>query len=238
MLSLQFRRVFVLLTTLLVLAAPSLWAQPRGSIRASVLDPLGARVSGATIKLLRAGTVIKDGSSDESGAFVFDGAGRRPVSDRSQRARIPDAHHRSDVRRPAAQVAIDVALPIGPLEQSVSVTAAATGVLPSQIGAPVTVLDAATLDALGKPDVLEALRLMPGVSLVQSGRARRRDVHLRARRQLQLQQGARSTAFRPTTSAAASICRSSRWPASIASKRSAIRTAWCSAATRSPASSA
>ncbi len=57
--SLQFRRVSFLLTTLLVLAAPSLWAQPRGSIRAGVLDPLGARISGATIKLLRAGTVIR-----------------------------------------------------------------------------------------------------------------------------------------------------------------------------------
>ncbi len=66
-------------------------------------------------------------------------------------------------------VAADIVLPLGPLEQSVSVTAAATGVLPSQIGAPVTVLDAAVVETLGKPDVLEALRLMPGVSLVQSG---------------------------------------------------------------------
>jgi vitamin B12 transporter len=41
--------------------------------------------------------------------------------------------------------------------------------LPSQIGAPVTVLDARTLQAIGKPDVLEALRLVPGNSLVQTG---------------------------------------------------------------------
>jgi iron complex outermembrane receptor protein/vitamin B12 transporter len=68
-----------------------------------------------------------------------------------------------------ANVTVDVTLPIGPLEQNVSVTAAATDVLPSQIGAPVTVLDSSTIAALGKPDVLEALRLVPGVSLVQSG---------------------------------------------------------------------
>ena len=48
-------------------------------------------------------------------------------------------------------------------------TAAATDLLPSQIGAPVTVLDSTTLDLLGKTDVLEALRLVPGASLVQAG---------------------------------------------------------------------
>ena len=39
----------------------------------------------------------------------------------------------------------------------------------SQIGAPVTMIDAATLDALGKPDVLEALRLVPGAQVNQTG---------------------------------------------------------------------
>ena len=68
-----------------------------------------------------------------------------------------------------ARVSVDVALPIGPLEESVSVTSAATGVLPSQTGAPVTVLDAKTLELLGKTDVLEALRLVPGSSLVETG---------------------------------------------------------------------
>src|SRR5262249_30826425 len=52
---------------------------------------------------------------------------------------------------------------------NVSVTAAATDVLPSQIGAPVTVIDQTTIAALGKPDVLEALRLGPGVSLGPTG---------------------------------------------------------------------
>ena len=131
-----------LLTTLLVLAAPSLWAQPRGSIRASVLDPLGARISGATIKLLRAGTVVRDGSSDESGAFVFaaldEGRYQLEVSAPGFQTRTTDPMFVA-----GSQLATDVVLPLGPLEQSVSVTAAATGVLPSQIGAPVTVLDAA-----------------------------------------------------------------------------------------------
>src|SRR6185436_91497 len=64
---------------------------------------------------------------------------------------------------------VEVSLPIGPLETDVTVTSAATEMLPSRIGAPVTVLDSKTLDAIGKPDVLEALRQVPGSSLVQTG---------------------------------------------------------------------
>ena len=68
-----------------------------------------------------------------------------------------------------ARRSVDVSLPLGPLETDVTVTAAANDVLPSQIGAPVTVLDAHTLNVIGKTDVLEALRLVPGSSLVQTG---------------------------------------------------------------------
>ena len=66
-------------------------------------------------------------------------------------------------------VAVDVALEIGPLQQDVVVTAEAGGVLQSQTGAPVTVIDSATLEALNKPDVLDALRLVPAPQIVQVG---------------------------------------------------------------------
>jgi vitamin B12 transporter len=169
MLSLQFRRVFVSLTTVFLLWAPPSWAQPRGSIGGSVLDPLGDRVRGATVKLLRGGSVVRDGRSEENGSFVFDAVdeGRYQIEASAPgfQSRVTDSLFVAE----GGQLRVDIVLPLGPLEQSVSVTAAATDVLPSQIGAPVTVLDAATIDRLGKPDVLEGLRLMPGVSLVQSG---------------------------------------------------------------------
>ncbi|HVZ23798.1 MAG TPA: TonB-dependent receptor plug domain-containing protein [Vicinamibacterales bacterium] len=53
--------------------------------------------------------------------------------------------------------------------ETVVVTAAASGVPQSQTGAPVTVLDSRTLDALNKIDVAEALRLVPGAQVVQEG---------------------------------------------------------------------
>ena len=162
------RRVCVAIAFLL-LAAPASWAQNGGSISGAVVDPLGARVSGAALKLMVAGKEVKSGTSDPMGDFTFDGLaeGRYQIEASSPgfQTRTTDPMFVGGNGR----VTVDVALPIGPLEQNVSVTAAATDVLPSQIGAPVTVLDSSTIDALGKPDVLEGLRLVPGVSLVQTG---------------------------------------------------------------------
>ena len=70
---------------------------------------------------------------------------------------------------PGARASVEVVLEVGPLQQDVVVTAEAGQVLQSQTGAPVTVIDSATLDALNKPDVLEALRLVPGAQIVQVG---------------------------------------------------------------------
>ena len=66
------RRVCVAIAFLL-LAAPASWAQNGGSISGAVVDPLGARVSGATLKLMLAGKAVKSGTSDSMGDFTFDG---------------------------------------------------------------------------------------------------------------------------------------------------------------------
>src|SRR5262245_41561877 len=139
------------------------------SIRGTIVDPLGARVTGATIKLLRDGQVATETRSDSQGDFAFDGV-------QEGRYQIQATADGFQVRTTSpmfvaggAKTNVDVSLPLGPLETDVTVTAAADEVLPSQVGAPVTVLDAKTLEAIGKPDVLEALRLVPGSSLVQTG---------------------------------------------------------------------
>src|SRR5262249_40629569 len=79
--------------------------------------------------------------------------------------------HRTDPIFVAAsgRALMNVQLQIGPLSQEVTVTATSTEVPISQLGAQVTVLDGGTLDALGKPDVLEALRLVRGAQVVQVG---------------------------------------------------------------------
>ncbi len=160
--------LLVLLVTLCADAAPASAADD-ASIRGTVVDPLGARVAGATVRLLRDRQVAKETRSDAQGDFIFDGVAEG-------RYQIQAAADGFQVRTTSpmfiaggAKSNVEVSLPLGPLETDVTVTAAADQVLPSQVGAPVTVLDARTLEAIGKPDVLEALRLVPGSSLVQIG---------------------------------------------------------------------
>lgn len=160
---------FVLALALPVTSAVAQQGEGGGSISGAVVDPLGANVSGATLKLLLAGKEVRSGKSGSMGEFTFSGLveGRYQIEASSPgfQTRTTDPMFVGG----GGRVTVNVALPIGPLEQHVSVTAAATDVLPSQIGAPVTVIDSSTIDALGKPDVLESLRLVPGVSLVQTG---------------------------------------------------------------------
>lgn len=144
-------------------------AAGEASINGTVRDPLGATISGAAVKLLRDGYPAKDIASDARGAFSFDAIveGRYRIQ-----AAAPGFQTRTTdpvFVVAGARMSLDLTLPLGPLETAVTVTASPTAVLPSQIGAAVTVLDSTVLGTLGKPDVLEALRLVPGVSLVQSG---------------------------------------------------------------------
>jgi vitamin B12 transporter len=139
------------------------------SITGTVVDPLGATVAGAEVTLLRDREVARAATTDVRGDFSFDGLpeGRyriQATADAFQLRTTSPIFLPAGVRR-----RVDLSLPLGPLETAVTVTAAANDVLPSQIGAPVTVLDAHTLTVIGKTDVLDALRLVPGSSLVQTG---------------------------------------------------------------------
>ena len=68
-----------------------------------------------------------------------------------------------------SRVSVDVTVRIGPLQQAVVVTASASELPQAQTGAPVTVVDRAAIEALNKPDLLEALRLVPGSQIEQTG---------------------------------------------------------------------
>jgi vitamin B12 transporter len=153
----------------LLLVAP-VYAQHRlGSIVGIVTDPGGAHVAAASVTLLRDGEAVKQSTSDGQGNFAFDAL---PEGRYQVQASAPGFQVRTTSQEflaAGARTSLDISLPIGPLESAVTVTAAANELLPSQIGATVTVIDAKTLETIGKPDLLEALRLVPGSSVVQTG---------------------------------------------------------------------
>jgi iron complex outermembrane receptor protein/vitamin B12 transporter len=165
----RISRILPLVASTLSLAAPVSAQQTSGSIAGTIIDPLGARIAGAAVKLLRDGQVVKETQSDTRGNFSFDAVpeGRYRIQACFEGFQVRTTHQM--FLAAAARTTLEVSLPLGPLETDVTVTAAANEVLPSQIGAPVTVLDAKTLEVIGKSDVLEALRLVPGSSLVQTG---------------------------------------------------------------------
>ncbi|HLG57157.1 MAG TPA: TonB-dependent receptor [Vicinamibacterales bacterium] len=144
-------------------------AQGQATLTGQVVDALGARVAGAKVALLRDGAQVTEVASGSDGTFTFQNVtpGRYQVIARAEGFE-PKTSEPVYVG-PGARPSVEVVLEIGPLQQDVLVTAAAGEILQSQSGAPVTVIDSSTLDALNKPDLLEALRLVPGAQIVQVG---------------------------------------------------------------------
>jgi iron complex outermembrane receptor protein/vitamin B12 transporter len=139
------------------------------TVAGRVLDPLGGAIAHAKVTLIRDQQAVTDATTDESGRFAVSAneSGRYQV-----RVEAPGFQSRDTDPIFVAvgdRVALDITLPIGTLAQQVVVSATATILPESQVGASVTVLDQSVLESLGKPDVLEALRLVPGAQVVQTG---------------------------------------------------------------------
>jgi iron complex outermembrane receptor protein/vitamin B12 transporter len=157
------------LAAVLVLALSSIVsAQNQGSVRGTVADALGSGIPGATVTLLRDGRSVKQATSSGSGEFAIGDveAGRYQIRAEAQGF---EANSTEPFFVGSSPRTADVSLSIGPVRQDVVVTAAAADVPASQTGAPVTVIDAETIQNLEKPDVLEALRLVPGGQIAQAG---------------------------------------------------------------------
>jgi vitamin B12 transporter len=154
----------VIAAALLCLPLPA--SAQNGSVRGTVADSLGGVVSGASVRLLRDGEQVAQANTDTRGEFAFQS--------------VPEGRYQVEVTAPGFEVrrtdptfagspVVRVVLQIGPLQQDVVVTASATELPAAQVGSAVTVIDSSTLESLGKVDVLEPLRTVPGVQVVQTG---------------------------------------------------------------------
>ena len=162
------QEALVIVAVLVATHTPSA-AQSQAVLSGTIVDTLGARLAGATVTLLRDGQTVQDGKSGSDGAFSFTGL----TPDRYQvQASLPGFQSKTSEAvflGQSGRIVIEVTLEIGALQQNVVVTAGATEQLQSRTGAPVTVIDEATIAAINKLDVLEALRLVPAAQIVQVG---------------------------------------------------------------------
>ncbi len=157
-------------TLALALFVPGITAaQGQGTLAGAVLDPLGARVPGATVTILGEQGLAGEGTTDAEGAYEFASltAGRyRVVATASGFSPVTSEPVYVSA---GSRISVDVTVRIGPLQQAVVVTASASELSQAQTGAPVTVVGRAAIEALNKPDLLEALRLVPGSQIEQTG---------------------------------------------------------------------
>lgn len=161
-------RTFFILILLIGVAGSAPAQQNAGAVAGVVTDPLSARVAGAKVTLTRDGAQSAETVTGAQGEFAFNTV----ASDRYQIV-VTATGFEPQSTAPffvgAGRTTMDVSLQIGQLRQDVVVTASAKAAPESQVGASVTVIDRDTLDALAKPDVLEALRIVPGADVVQTG---------------------------------------------------------------------
>jgi iron complex outermembrane receptor protein/vitamin B12 transporter len=152
-----------------LLLLPSLFAltSHAATVRGTVADSLGAVIPKAQVELIAGRRVIGSAIADDEGKYEFHdvSAGRYRV-----RAKAPSFDVTASTPfyvGESANASVDLLLAIGVVSQAVTVTATGTPTPQGQVGASVTLLPADEFD--GKLDVHEALRLVPGAQLTQTG---------------------------------------------------------------------
>ena len=168
-----------------------------------VTDPLSARVAGAKVTLTRDGAQSAETVTGAQGEFAFNAV----ASDRYQIV-VTATGFEPQSTAPffvgAGRTTMDVSLQIGQLRQDVVVTACGERRSRSRRSARRSRSSIATRSTpLAKPDVLEALRIVPGADVVQTG-ARAASRRSSSAAALEFQQGADRRRTRQTTSAAPS----------------------------------
>jgi iron complex outermembrane receptor protein/vitamin B12 transporter len=161
-------RVFANLFFVLLFSLTSVFAADNASVRGAVVDPLGGAIGGATVELRRDGVIVKASVTDGEGRFTIDGLaeGRYRLLTSAPGFEPRDIE---TILRAGVRTSADVILQIGAVRQDIVVTATAGAVSSAQVGASVTVLDASLLESLGSTELLEPLRSVPGVAVVQTG---------------------------------------------------------------------
>jgi iron complex outermembrane receptor protein/vitamin B12 transporter len=162
-------RVIVFVTVAMLCLASGARAQSDDrSVSGTIFDPIGQPLPGVTVTLVGRDSRVADAVTDANGRFAF--------------ARVDEGRYTIEARLDGfapgtaapffvgarSHAVVDLTLQIG-LRQDVVVTASATALPASEAGASVTVVDRDTIEATAKTDVLDAIRLVPGVAVTQSG---------------------------------------------------------------------
>jgi vitamin B12 transporter len=153
----------------LLIGFPTL-AQSQNSVRGKVTDPLGQPVSNAKIVVRQDSNEIAHADSRPDGSFELSvpNAGRFEVEVDAPGFAPANISSIFVAAGKTTEIPL-VTLAVGPLTQSVVVSATGTPISVTQVGASISVIDGEQIETLNKLDALENLRLVPGAQIVQTG---------------------------------------------------------------------
>ena len=145
-------------------------ASAPGTLRGRVLDPLGAAVPNAEVALVRDAKTMSETSTNAEGRFEFTVPDPGSYTIHVEAAGFEKQDSAPIFVRAGGTASLDVLLQIGSISQKIVVSATGLEMPDAQVGASVSVIDHSQLQDLDKMDVLEALRTVPGIQVLQSGR--------------------------------------------------------------------
>src|SRR5580704_14007143 len=145
-------------------------AQSQNILRGKVTDPLGQPVANAKVVVRQDANEIVHADSTGDGTFELSvpNPGRYDVEVEAQGFAAQTVSPVFVAVGKTSEIPT-VTLAIGPLSQSVVVSATGTAIPVTQVGASISVIDSEQIQSLNKLDVLENLRLVPGAQIVQTG---------------------------------------------------------------------
>ena len=145
----------------------TVWGSEPATIRGTIIDPLGAAIANVKVDLLDGKEIIASAVTGSDGQY------RLPIGlDRRYRLRVTASSFQpSEIDVPYAghshEIEINAILSIAPLTSQITVTATGTPTPEAQIAASVSTLEPREFSNV--QDVQEALRLIPGLQVTQTG---------------------------------------------------------------------
>jgi iron complex outermembrane receptor protein/vitamin B12 transporter len=137
------------------------------NVHGTVTDPLGAVVSGAQVQLFREAKLVGSTTTDSEGKYRFSplSPGRYRVKTQAPSFSLQqsDAIYIGS----SSNAAVDITLKIGSVSQQIVVSATGTSLPETQTGASISVVTSDQFQY--KPEVLEPLRQVPGVQVLENG---------------------------------------------------------------------
>jgi len=137
------------------------------NIHGTVTDPLGAVVPGAQVQLFRESKLVGSTATDSEGKYRFSPLPPGRYQVKTQAPSFSQQQSDAIYVGSSSNAAVDITLKVGSVSQQIVVSATGTSLPETQTGASISVVTSDQFQY--KPEVLEPLRQVPGVQVLENG---------------------------------------------------------------------